>query len=83
MGETKNAEPDPSLYAEIIFASPDRLRLLKDYLGSIQDNLEIIEKGEKALFRFEFNNIAKWFGTFGEQAMRESSYLIDKLIERF
>ena len=38
---------DPSLYAEIIFASPDRRRLLKDYLASIQDNLHMIEKGEK------------------------------------
>ena len=74
---------DPSLYAEIIFASPDRCRLLKDYLDSIQDNLEMIEKGEKELFQSEFNNIAEWFGPFGEQAMRESSYLIDKLIERF
>lgn len=74
---------DPSLYAEIIFASPDRRRLLKDYLDSIQDNLEMIEKGEKELFQSEFNNIAEWFGPFGEQAMRESSYLIDKLIERF
>ncbi len=74
---------DPSLYAEIIFASPARRRLLKDYLGSIQDNLEMIEKGEKELFQSEFNNIAEWFGPFGEQAMRESSYLIDKLIERF
>ena len=74
---------DPSLYAEIIFASPDRRRLLKEYLGSIQDNLEMIEKGEKERFQSEFKNIAEWFGTFGEQAMRESSYLIDKLIERF
>ncbi len=74
---------DSSLYAEIIFASPDRRRLLKDYLDSIQDNLEMIEKGEKDLFQSEFNNIAEWFGPFGEQAMRESSYLIDKLIERF
>ena len=74
---------DPSLYAEIIFASPDRRRLLKEYLDSIQDNLEMIEKGEKERFQTEFNNIAEWFGPFGEQAMRESSYLIDKLIERF
>ena len=28
-------------------------------------------------------NHSYWFGPFSEQAMRESSYLIDKLIERF
>jgi len=74
---------EPLLYAEIIFASPDRRRLLKEYLGSIQKNLDMIEKGDKKRFQTEFNNIAEWFGRFGEQAMQESSYLIDKLIERF
>ena len=43
----------------------------------------MIEKGDKAQFQSEFNSIAEWFGSFGEQAMCESSYLIDKLIERF
>jgi chorismate mutase / prephenate dehydrogenase len=28
----------------------------------------------------EFTIIAQWFGPFGEQAMRDSSFLIDKLI---
>jgi chorismate mutase/prephenate dehydrogenase len=43
----------------------------------------MVEKGDKEAFLAEFNKIAEWFGTFSEQAMRESTYLIDKLIERF
>lgn len=74
---------DASLYAEIIFASPQRLALLKEYIEKLNDNLVMLEKGGKALFEEEFNKIAKWFGPFSEQAMRESSFLIDKLIERF
>lgn len=74
---------DPSLYSEIIFASPKRLTLLKDFLASLTDNLTMIEKGDKGLFKAEFRKIADWFGPFSEQAMRESTYLIDKLIERF
>jgi len=74
---------DPSLYAEIIFASPKRLNLLKDYLASINENLEMIENGDKDAFCEAFRKIAEWFGPFSEQAMRESTYLIDKLIERF
>ena len=74
---------DPSLYAEIIFASEKRLTLLKDYLASLTENLAMIEKGDKELFCAEFRKIADWFGPFSEQAMRESTYLIDKLIERF
>ncbi len=74
---------DPTLYSEIIFASPERLTLLKDYLTSLTGNLAMIEKGDKDMFNAEFRKIADWFGPFSEQAMRESTYLIDKLIERF
>lgn len=74
---------DPTLYSEIIFASSERRTLLKDYLSSMVDNLPMIENGDKEMFCTEFKKIANWFGPFSEQAMRESTYLIDKLIERF
>lgn len=74
---------DPSLYAEIIFASPKRRALLKEYLVSLTDNLKMIDTDDKKKFCAEFKKISAWFGPFSEQAMRESSYLIDKLIERF
>lgn len=74
---------DSSLYSEIIFASPERRTLLKDYVASLADNLSMLEKGDKEVFCAEFKKIADWFGPFSEQAMRESTYLIDKLIERF
>jgi chorismate mutase/prephenate dehydrogenase len=74
---------DPTLYGEIIFASPQRRAILKDYLASLATNLTMIETGDKAMFCAEFKKIAGWFGAFSEQAMRESTYLIDKLIDRF
>lgn len=74
---------DASLYAEIIFATPERRALLKDYISSLSKNLEMLEKCDKTEFEKEFEKVAQWFGPFGEQAMRESSFLIDKLIERF
>jgi chorismate mutase/prephenate dehydrogenase len=43
----------------------------------------MLEEGDKELFQSEFKKVADWFAPFSEQAMRESSYLIDKLIERF
>ncbi len=74
---------DPSLYAEIIFASPERCALLMEYLESLSTNFEMVKTGNKQTFLTEFKKISDWFGPFSEQAMRESSYLIDKLIERF
>lgn len=74
---------DASLYSEIIFASRHRRDLLKDYIASVNENLDMLEADDKGLFQREFQKIAEWFGPFSEQAMRESTFLIDKLIERF
>jgi len=74
---------DPALYSEIIFASPERRTLLKDYLDSITDSIAMVEKGDKEEFNKQFRQIAEWFGPFSGQAMRESTFLIEKLIERF
>ena len=74
---------DPALYAEIIFATPERLALLKDYLKLLQQNLGLIERADKAEFIARFREVAQWFGPFSEQAMRESSFLVEKLVHRF
>jgi len=74
---------DPHLYAEIIFATPERRALLKDYMASVASNLPMIVDGDKAGFTVQFREIAQLFGPFAGQAIRESSYLIEKLIERF
>ncbi len=74
---------DPSLYSEIIFASSDRRQLLGEYLASLQANIKMLESADKKTFEKRFRQIAEWFYPFSKQAMRESTYLIDKLIERF
>ncbi len=74
---------DSSLYSEIIFATKKRRNLLKDYIESLNNHLAMLEKNDKHLFIEKFNHIAKWFGPFSEQALRESTFLINKLIERF
>ncbi len=74
---------DPELYAEIIFATPERQALLKQFVESLQQNLPLIERGDKAEFIAKFRKIAEWFGPFGEQAMRESTFLVEKLVHRF
>ncbi|MFP4226534.1 MAG: bifunctional chorismate mutase/prephenate dehydrogenase [Desulfobacterales bacterium] len=74
---------DPALYGEIIFASKERRNLLREYIQSLQNNLAMLEENNKERFMDEFSRIAEWFGSFSEQAMRESTYIIDKLIERF
>jgi chorismate mutase / prephenate dehydrogenase len=74
---------DPSLYSEIVFATPERLALLRDYIQSLQANLGLVERGDKAEFVARFRKVAEWFGPFSEQALRESTFLVEKLVHRF
>ena len=74
---------DPGLYADIIFASPERRALLKEFVVSLQNTHELMAAGDTEPFKREFRRIAEWFGPFCDQAMRESTFLIDKLVERF
>ena len=69
--------------SEIVFATPERLALLKEYIESLQQHLPLIEKGDKAAFTARFRKVAEWFGPFSEQAMRESTFLVEKLVHRF
>lgn len=74
---------DAGLYAEIIFATEERRKLLKGYVASFERYLDMLDGNNKPEFIRQFNEIAGWFGPFSDQAMRESTFLIDKLIERF
>ena len=74
---------DSSLYAEIIFATPARRKLLKQYVAAMNEQIELVENNDKNLFMDRFAEVSQWFGPFGDQAMRESDFIINKLIERF
>jgi len=74
---------DADLYAEIIFASPERRALLNQFMDSLAGLRALLASGDKDEFCAQFKRIAAWFGPFCEQAMRESSFLIERLVERF
>lgn len=74
---------DPGLYADIILASPQRRALLKEFIGSVAGAQDLVETGDADRLCREFRQIREWFGPFCEQALRESTFLIDKLVERF
>lgn len=74
---------DAGLYAQIIFATEKRRVLLKKYISSLKEHIEMLDNNDTQQFTTKFNQISKWFGPFSEQALRESTFLIDRLIERF
>jgi chorismate mutase/prephenate dehydrogenase len=74
---------NPTLYSQIIFATPQRRALLKGYLDSLRNHIDLIEKGDHRRFQTQFRKVARWFGPFGDQALSESTWLIDQLVHRF
>ncbi len=72
-----------NLYSEIIFATAERRDMLKAYVSSINEQITLVDNNDKTLFEQRFAEIADWFGSFSEQAMRESDFIINKIIERF
>ena len=74
---------DPRLYAEIVFASEPRRRLLADFMGFWQEHQDMLARADKERFMEEFRKVAEWFGPFSGQAMRESTFLMDRYVERF
>ncbi|MGD9161500.1 MAG: bifunctional chorismate mutase/prephenate dehydrogenase, partial [Desulfobacteraceae bacterium] len=60
----------PALYSGIIFASQERCEILKEFISSMSETMEIVDKGDKEEFEKQFKEIAEWFGPFSEQAMR-------------
>lgn len=74
---------DAAMYARIVCATPRRLALIREYVESLRRSGELLEREGPAAFEREFARVAAWFGPFCGQALRESTFLIEKLVERF
>ncbi|MEX0929202.1 MAG: bifunctional chorismate mutase/prephenate dehydrogenase [Balneolales bacterium] len=74
---------DAELYADIVFANFERRTLLIEFFEHHSNLVELVKKGDRQGFIDEFNAISDFFGDFAEQALEESSYLINRLADRF
>jgi chorismate mutase/prephenate dehydrogenase len=74
---------DSHLYSEIVFATQERREMLQEFIKSVAKNSDMLANNDKDTFLQRFDEISDYFGSFGEQAIRESTFLIEKLIERF
>lgn len=74
---------DAELYADIVFANEERQKLLIQFLGHHERLAKMVQNADKKAFIKEFEDISEFFGEFGETALEESSYLINRLADRF
>ncbi|MDZ7691738.1 MAG: bifunctional chorismate mutase/prephenate dehydrogenase [Balneolaceae bacterium] len=71
------------LYADIVFANEERRELLLSFFEHHEKLAEMVKKDDKKGFIKEFEAVTDFFGTFASQALEESSYLINRLADRF
>ena len=71
------------LYADIVFANRERRDLLLAFFDHHRKLAALVEANDKAGFVREFEAVTDFFGSFATQALEESSYLINRLADRF
>lgn len=74
---------DAELYADIVFANEERIKILLEFLQHHERLADMVKKGDKKAFIEEFESITAFFGDFAETALNESGYLINRLADRF
>lgn len=69
----------PALYAQIEIENPNMKKTAKAYLNSIQDLMNCVESGDEVAFENYFRDAAGFFGTFKNQAQRETDAIVKAL----
>lgn len=71
------------LYADIVFATEERRDLLLKFIEHNDKLAKMVKTDDKEGFIREFEEVTDFFGRFASQALEESSYLINRLADRF
>lgn len=74
---------DAELYADIVFSDAERRALLTEFFEHHEKLAALVRNNDRDGFIREFKRISAFFGTFAEQALEESGYMINRLADRF
>ncbi len=70
------------LYASIQMSNPETSKVLDALRTSGEELRMIVESNDREAFNTLFEEVHEYFGSFSEQALEQSSFLIDRLVER-
>ena len=71
----------PELYGPIEMLNPDSSKVISDFQGAAADLAQILADGDQAAFDQVFAEVRAFFGDFTEEALEQSGFLIDRLVE--
>lgn len=73
---------EPSLYGPIEMRNPDTASITATYRDAAAEVSDILASRDRARFAAMFEEVRTFFGPFTEEALEQSSVLIDRLVER-
>jgi chorismate mutase / prephenate dehydrogenase len=72
----------PDLYGEIEMRNPRTAEVTSAFGGAARELAEVLARGDRERFHAIFAEVRDFFGPFTEEALEQSSYLIDRIVER-
>ena len=73
---------DSALYGSIEMRNPRTAEITSAFSQSVQDVADILARGDQAAFSRLFEDVRTFFGDFTAEALEQSSFLIDRIVER-
>jgi chorismate mutase/prephenate dehydrogenase len=73
---------DPALYGSIEMRNPRTADITSAFGQSVHDVADILARGDQAAFARLFADVREFFGDFTAEALEQSSFLIDRIVER-
>ena len=72
----------PDLYASIQMSNPATSRVTQAFVDAAEEWRRVVVEGDREAFRRQFVEVRDHFGEFTREALEQSSYLIDRVVER-
>lgn len=73
---------DPGLYGPIEMRNPRSREVTAAFGTAVQELAQVIAAGDQAAFTRLFDEVRDFFGDFTAEALVQSSFLIDRIVER-
>jgi chorismate mutase/prephenate dehydrogenase len=73
---------DPRLYGPIEMLNPGTAAVTAAFRDAAQELGAVIASGDQDAFSALFEDVQQFFGAFTEEALEQSSFLIDRIVER-
>ena len=73
---------DPGLYGPIEMRNPGTPEVAETFAAVARELGAVLGSGDQAGFAARFDEVRQFFGPFTEEALEQSSYLIDRIVER-